>query len=484
MTWLAIRYTPRMPEANAAARRTRRIVQTIVVLVLWGLITHGTYAGSGDEPHYLAIAHSIAFDADLDLADNYGANEPLIAGGSLLPEAHVRAGTNGVTRPVHDVGLAILFAPVVRIAVPLTNLLTRIVPEPMMRRARLNPAVLYRHLLSLAMIAIAAVLAGLMFDTFAALGGPPRRAAAAVLLVALSPPLLIMSVLFFTELVSAVLCLFVFRRIAIEKTDGVLWWCVVGVGTGFLWLVHARNIGLVIPLAVLALTSMRGRSTTREAAAFALGLAGMLALRTAINLHFWGTFVTSPHARLGTDAIDVVATVQVIATRFAGLLLDQEFGLVIYAPLYLLAFAGWIALMRERPTVARQMLFVASVYVGFILLPFTNVHGWSGGWSPVARFLTPVVPLLGIAVMVSLRTVRREAIACVLAAQIALDAYAWQHPKLMWNDGDGRAAFCGGWLEPMCRVLPSLADNPATSLSVGPRPPGTLVRVTASSERH
>ena len=100
---------------------SRRALQAIVVLVLWGLITHGTHAGTGDEPHYLAIAHSIAFDGDLDLANNYGANEPLVGGGVLQPEAHVQPGVGGVARPVHDVGLPLLFAPVVRLAVPLAE---------------------------------------------------------------------------------------------------------------------------------------------------------------------------------------------------------------------------------------------------------------------------------------------------------------------------------------------------------------------------
>jgi hypothetical protein len=453
-----------MPEAGAVTRRTRRIVQTIVVLVLWGLITHGTYAGSGDEPHYLAIAHSIAFDGDLDLANNYSTHEPLIAGGALLPEAHVDTGRGGVSRPVHDVGLPLLFAPVVRVAVPLTGLLTRVVPEPAMRRARLTPAVLYRHLLSFAMIAVAAVLAGLMFDTFVALGRSPRASAAVAILLALSPPLLIMSVLFFTELAAALLCLFVFRRTTIENTDGVFWWLVVGTATGFLWLLHARNIGLVIPLSVLALQALRARSTRIESAAFALGLLAMLALRTAINFHFWGAYVTSPHARLGTEW-SMSGTITTILRRLAGLLVDQEFGLLIYAPVYLLAFAGAVVLARERKTLARQLLLVTGVYVSLILLPFTNVHGWSGGWSPPARFLTPIVPLFGLAVLAGMagaRTVRREVLATVIAAQIAIDVYAWQRPKVLWNDGNGRAAFCAGWLEPICGVLPALADNRAT----------------------
>ncbi len=143
-----------------ANRRARRTLQTIVVLALWGLITHCTFAGSGDEPHYLAIAHSLAFDGDLDLANNYGAAEPLIAGGHLKPEAHIRPGVGGTMRPVHDIGLPLLFTPYVRIAVPVTGFLTRTIPPSAMQRARLNSAVLYRHLVSLAMIALAAILAG------------------------------------------------------------------------------------------------------------------------------------------------------------------------------------------------------------------------------------------------------------------------------------------------------------------------------------
>ena len=110
------------------------------MLALWGLLTHGTHAGTGDEPHYLAITHSIAFDGDLNLANNYGAAEPLVGGGVLQPEPHVRPGVGGVTRPVHDVGMPLVFAPVVRVLVPVTNLLTRIVPESAMQWARLESA--------------------------------------------------------------------------------------------------------------------------------------------------------------------------------------------------------------------------------------------------------------------------------------------------------------------------------------------------------
>ncbi len=241
--------------------------------MLWGLITHGTHAGTGDEPHYLAIAHSIAFDGDLDLANNYGANEPLVGGGVLQPEAHVRPGIDGTARPVHDIGMPVVFAPFVRLAVPLTHALTRIVPESTMRRARLNPSVLYRHLLSLAMIALAAVLAGLLFDALVALGASDGAALGTAALLMLSPPLLIFSVLFFTELLSALVCFAIFYSICFRDSRGAARWWWIGCATGFLFLLHAKNVGLIIPLTALALHIpwLRDPLRRREAVAFVRG---------------------------------------------------------------------------------------------------------------------------------------------------------------------------------------------------------------------
>jgi hypothetical protein len=397
----------------------------------------------------------MAFDGDLDLADNYGANEPLVGGGVLQPEAHVRPGAGGVTRPVHDVGLPLLFVPVVRLAVPFTNLLTRVIPEAAMRRARLNPPVLYRHLLSLTMIALAAILAGLLFDAFVVLGASARAASGTAALLMLSPPLLIFSLLFFTELLSALLCFLVFYRICLHDTRGTWHWWWLGSVTGFLFLLHARNIGLTMPLLALGLYRLRGPLRRREAGAFALGVGALVVVRTAVNYLFWGTLVSSPHARLAGWPGWATLTGET-ATRTVGLLVDQEFGLLIYAPLYALALGGARAVMKSRPNVSWSVVLTVGVYVAFIICPLTNVHGWTGGWSPAARFLTPIAPLLGLFVFAGLRAAPRPLAAAVVSVQIAISAYAWQHPKILWNDGDGRAAFCEPLGSSACAYLPSL----------------------------
>jgi hypothetical protein len=429
----------------------------IVVLVLWGLITHGTHAGTGDEPHYLAIAHSIGFDGDLDLSNNYGANEPLVGGGVLRPEAHVRPGVDDVLRPVHDIGLPLAFAPYVRLAVPVTHALTRIVPPRLMRRARLNPAVLYRHLISMAMIGLAAVLAAMMFETFAALGATQGAALATTLLLALSPPLLIFSVLLFTELLSALLCFLVFRQIVLGEIHGALRWWGVGCATGFLFLIHARNIGVIVPLAVLALYALRAPERRRHAMAFGAGLTLMFAVRTLVNYHFWGKLLSGPHARFTTQA-DLSAIPGEMVTRLAGLLVDQEFGLLPYAPVYVLAAVGAFTMFRARRDLAIAVLGVTVSYVALILFPLTNVHGWTGGWNPAARFLTPIVPLLGLLVFAGLRSAPRPLVFAIVALQIGISAYSWQNPKVLWNDGDGRAAVCDQ-IGRACNYLPSLASR-------------------------
>jgi hypothetical protein len=441
--------------------RARRALQVVVFAALWGLLTHGTHAGTGDEPHYLAIAHSLAFDGDLDLGNNYGAAEPLVGAGTLQPETHVRPGVGGIARPVHDVGLPALFAPFVRLAVPLTNTVVAIVPAPALARARLNPPLLYRHLLSLAMACLAALLAGALYETFIALGGSTRTAFAMALLLALSPPLLIFSILFFTELLSALLAFLVFRHVTMIDVRGAGRWTLLGLATGFLFLLHARNVGLMLPLVALTLPMLRDPARRRDWAAFTLALVAMVATRTAINYLFWGTLLAGPHARAG-EWTGLVATLAEMLMRAAALLVDQEFGLLPYAPIYLLAAAGAVVLFRERPALARAICLVGGVYVAFILFPLTNAHGWMGGWNPAARFLTPIVPLLGVMVFASIRAVPRPVLAAVVALQIAISAYTWQHPKVLWNNGTGRAAICDTIGDGACRYLPSFVQPQGT----------------------
>ena len=186
--------------AGNATVTIRRRVLFATAVVLWGLVTHSTYAGTGDEPHYLAIAHSIAFDRDLEMSNNYGADEWIVGG--VAPGSHVFTGRDGKLRPLHDIGMPLLFAPYIALVHPLLQATVSSLPPAALERFRLTPATIYRHLLSAGMIAVTLLLVHQLFAALIALGISASLAGWTVLLVTLSPPLLIHSVLFFTGAVT------------------------------------------------------------------------------------------------------------------------------------------------------------------------------------------------------------------------------------------------------------------------------------------
>ena len=194
-----------------------RWLAAVIVLVLWGLITHGTSAGTGDEPHYQMITYSLAFDHDLDLTNDYTNPDNLALYGRFEAGSQVQPGKDGRLRSVHDIGMPVLFAPYYAVAYKLTQQVVAHVPARWLERARLNFNVVLRHLLSFAMIGVTVGIAVRLLEIFSTLSVTRRRAFAWVLLMVLSPPILSYSFLFFTEIVSAFIALYVFMWLRGER---------------------------------------------------------------------------------------------------------------------------------------------------------------------------------------------------------------------------------------------------------------------------
>jgi hypothetical protein len=420
--------------------KSPRLLVVILVLVLWGVITHGTYAGSGDDLHYEIMAHSLAFDRDLDLANNYVNERNLAFGEHPDPTVHVGRGKDGRIRPLHDLGLPVLFVPYYMLAYELTRQIVQHVPASWLQRAKLNFRVTLRHLLSLAMIGITAWLGVTLFKVFVDISNNSARAFAWTVLLVVSPPLLSFSSLFFTEIVSAIVALLILLWIR-RPSSGRFAALAAGAATGYVFLLHARNVGLFAGLLAVAVYRSRFWSDERmRRASFLGGVATLLLVRTAVTYHFWGTWVTTPDARFDIATPPVGESL----TRLAGWLFDQEHGLLPYAPLYLLVPAGWLALWTRDHEFCVDLSVVMATYVGIMTVPLFNAHGWRGGWSPAARYLVPIAPMLGIlAFSAAAYAPRLPAIArSILALQVALDVILWQHPKLLWNDGVGASALC------------------------------------------
>jgi hypothetical protein len=432
---------------------TRQRLLIIIGVLLWGLMTHSTNVGTGDEPHYLAVAHSIAFDRDLDVANNYGGDEWIVG---AEPGAHAAPGRGGALRPVHDIGLPLLFAPFVLVVRPATRAVLGGIPAPWLERTRLQPETLYRHLLSAGMIALALLLADRLCATLLALGFRKGVAFATVLLVALSPPLLVHSITFFSELLTALITLLVFEKVVVGAQSRTAAWAIAGGLTGFLLLVHARNVGLVAGLLAVIWVVWRQQAVREHALAFLTSFLALSIARVALTYYLWGTWFTTQHVRTG-EWVGFSETASIMLQRLAGLVVDQEYGLLIYAPVFaLIAFSmpHW----RER-FAAVAAVIVTLCYLLPILIPLTNVHGWTGGWSPAARFWVPVVPLLAIPLALAVARTPKAVVGTVVALQIVISAYFWENPKNLWNDGDGTAAVCERGSFTWCDRLPSFVQS-------------------------
>jgi len=412
-----------------------RLIVVVVFLVVWGLITHGTFAGSGDEPHYLIVAQSLAFDGDLDVANNYAQPDNLIGAGGLRPEAHARPGRGGILRPVHDIGLPLLFAPYVRVAYPLADFAAVHLPQSLLRAAKLNPPLIFRHLISLAMALLTGLLGAQLFFLFARVAESDRQAMLWALFVTLSPPLLSHSFLFFTEIPSALLVAWLVNVMS-ASDDRKTPWLLVGSAAGLLLLIHVRNIALVSVFLVWAVMRLRARKEPPASwLLFAIGTLVLLTVRTATNYVFWGTWLTSPLAHPDWSLGVADAFVET-GTRLASLLVSPDFGLLRFAPVFVLALPGlWV--MRTNVTWAPRAIWLLLVsYLGTLLLPYANAYGVAGGWAPASRMIVPVVPLLAMAVFAAARATPARArwvLAVLICVQVAIDLFVWQSPKVLWS---------------------------------------------------
>ena len=105
-----------------------------------------------------------------------------------------------------------------------------------------------------------------------------------------------------------------------------------------------------------------------------------------------------------------------------GLLFDQRFGLVTYAPVVAVAFAGLggdvlpAAFPSPRPGTA--------VRDHTVLVTVTHFAMWWGGYSPPARFFAPVLPLFAIPAAVAWTLATGRATRIIAAISVVLTAFA------------------------------------------------------------
>ena len=108
----------------------------------------------------------------------------------------------------------------------------------------------------------------------------------------------------------------------------------------------------------------------------------------AVADQYEGFFVpTFVDGRLGADW-------QALLVATAGLFVDRQYGLLVFAPVYALAVVGLVALWRD-PDSRWTVLGLGVIAAPYVALT-ADFRVWWGGWSPPARYLAVLTPLLAV----------------------------------------------------------------------------------------
>lgn len=310
---------------------------------------------SGDEPHYLLVTYSLLNDGDIRVQNNY-ANEDYrrFYTGKIGP--HLAAGT---PYSVHGVLVSLLMLP----GFALAGLEGVVVTEAL----------------------LAALLLSTVYRMASLLTGSPRPGLFAAAGFGLTAPGLFLGVSTYPEVSAALVVALVSCRLLDAEPPGgaatVSWALLVGA----LPLLHVKFIPLAAILVVALLWRYRRRPST---------LYGLLAGTAAAAL------VVLAFARITVGSFDPTASyghqrvfLERVPIGIAGLLFDQEFGLLPSAPIYLLGLVGLASLWRRN----RFLGGLALLALLSVMLPGAAHPLWTGGNAPPARFLFPALPLLMVA---------------------------------------------------------------------------------------
>jgi hypothetical protein len=315
---------------------------------------------AGDEPHYLIISEALARYHSLDVQRVYD-NRDYAAFFAGPIEPHTAPGPSGRLLPLHSVGGPVLW----------------LVPFVVWGRAGVLAF----------MVVVSSLIVANVYWFVRQLAVSRRTAFVVGLGLGLGSPVLTYSSLSFVEPIGALGCIYALRLLhtpRLRPRDLVL----VSTALGVLPWVHSRF--LLFPpvfLGLLLLRLHREEGWTRRAAC-ALGPAVVLFLGLELyHLAVWRTLGLAPNQ---TSAGAVPFQLDPVPA-LAGIAFDRAAGFVPSFPIFLLVLPGVLAAASH---LGRSL----HVHVAAAVVPYTLIvcsfPAWPGAWSPPARFMAVVLPML------------------------------------------------------------------------------------------
>ena len=389
---------------------------------------------AGDEPHYLVIAQSLWRDRDFKIENNHLRGDYREYFGLDLAPHYLTRGVDNEIYSIHPVGMPILIAPVLATGG--------------------YPAVVVMFIL------MAALASALMWHAVVRATSAVGAATFAWAAVTATTPFLFNSFAVYPEIPAALAAI-----IALTVTFGdglrepLARWLVVGLSCAALpWLStkYAPLSAALVAIAAIRILWPSSSSSPPPAARAAhrwrpYGPGSANALVTllvpyAASLIGWFTFFYViwgkpwPQAPYGAM---VQTSPWNLVFGAPGLLFDQEYGLLPYAPVYVLAFTGLWSMWREGGELRRRGIETA-VACAALLATVGAFRIWWGGSASPGRPLTSGLLLMALPIAVAFRSApvgsaRRAAQHLLLWLSVGIAALALiaQQGFLISNNRDG-----------------------------------------------
>jgi hypothetical protein len=352
---------------------------SLALYVALAVLSLRTLGISGDEPHYLMIAHSLLADGDLKIENNHARGDyRAFFNGDLHPE-YLHRGVNGEIYSIHAPGLPAMLLPGYAVAGVLGAVLT--------------------------MCALAALAAVAVFD-LAQLMSTRAIAWLTWALVCVTVPFVPHAWELYPEMACCAIVAWAFLWAMTDPPDRVVPWLWRGACLAWLPWLHTKFTVFLAGLALMVVWRLRARWRLAVAFLTPIALSGFAWL--AFFYVIYGTL--DPQAPYASYTAQYVRIENLPRSLF-GLLLDQKFGLLVYTPVYALVVPGLSGIGRQSKSrgMAAAGLLLAFGYT----LSSGRLYMWWGGSSAPARFMVPVLPLLVPALAAGLYRLRGTAAAAI-----------------------------------------------------------------------
>lgn len=407
---------------------------TAIVLVASFVVVMGTgflrINPGGDEPHYLIISQSLWLDGDLAIENNHDRRDYSDYFSGLLKPHYLSRGIDGEIYSVHPIGLPVLIAPIYAFG--------------------------GFHAVILLLTAFGAVAATLMWRLARKVCGSNNAAFFSWAAICLSTPYLCNASTIYPEIVAALCVMLAFATHEFSSgPTGLIRTTIIPTlaicALPWLSTKYAPMAGMLAVVITWRLWDIKPHLIDSDTRLLRLVISlGLLTVCFVGWLFFFYSFWGSPlpSAPYGTDTMTKIGYSIVGAPA---LLLDQEYGVFLYAPVLIIGLTGLVSMLRNGGPPRRLAIEIALVVTALLITVGSHRMWWGGSVAP-GRPLTSGLLLLGVPIAWQYRNIssalQRHWYQLLLLVSMGVTGIiTTQGRQLIRNSRDGSSTLLE-WLSP------------------------------------